>query len=179
VLFQRLLLAAIVSLSAFAVMAPAVPTQASGGHAAAKNYLAPDVALLGSGATALPDNGVQRAPMAMAQPAKPAQTSILDTFPFSSNCFSFSSFCNTSFVGGCFNFCRPMITGCFNFFSFGCRTMSPSFFPFFNSFDRFPFFNTFNRFPFFNSFNFNTGTTVNCIQIMRMPGGGTITIRVC
>jgi hypothetical protein len=80
------------------------------------------------------------------------QARTLNWFPFNS-CFSFFS-CRT------FSF-----SGCFNFFSFGCRTFNT---PFFN----FPFF------PFFNRFNFNFGSN-NCIQIMRMPGGSTITIRVC
>ena len=152
--FHRLFLAVIVSLSALAVTAPVAHMQPSRDPAAAKSHMTEDLAMPGAGGAVLFGNGT------------------VNTFPFSSNCFSSATFCNSSFFGGCFNFCRSSITGCFN--NFGCHSVSSSFFPFFNSFNSFPFF---NRFGF--DFNFNNGTTVNCIQIMRMPGGGTITIRVC
>jgi len=88
----------------------------------------------------------------MVRPAQTGQTRALNWFPFS-NCLSFV-------------FCRHMnFSACFNFFNFGCRTFASSFFPFSNRFN-------------FN-FNFSNSSMVNCIQFMRMPGGGTITIRVC
>jgi hypothetical protein len=57
---------------------------------------------------------------------------------------------------GFFSFCGGFNFGCF----WGCAR-SPFFFPFFNRFIG-------NNFP-----------NANCIQIMRMPNGGTITIKVC
>jgi hypothetical protein len=64
----------------------------------------------------------------------------------------------------------------FPFFSF------QRFFPFnnfsnFNRFNFFPFFHPFTSFfPFFHPF---FSRSANCFQIMTMPGGNTVTIRVC
>ncbi|HTE83560.1 MAG TPA: hypothetical protein VK821_02410 [Dehalococcoidia bacterium] len=160
---QRLLLASILSFVALAAMAPVAHVRASADLRAAAPNAASDLTLTQPGQGRAAQTSTD-----MVQPASAGQTRALDWFPFNS-CFSFSSFCNRSLFGGCFSFfggCRSMnFSACTSFFNFGCRTFNSSFFPFFNRLN-------------FN-FNFSNSTMANCIQIMRMPGGGTITIRVC
>ena len=93
-------------------------------------------------------------------PAKTAPAYRTDFFPFRS-CFTFFRFCSSF---NSFNFGFNRFSNCFGFFSFGCNSS--------NSFNRFPFF------PFFNHFN-SVFNNASCIRIMRMPGGGTVTVSVC
>jgi hypothetical protein len=139
---QRLLLVLILAIAALGALAPATRVHASSDPTAAAQLSSnqPSADLL--------------------RPVHTNAAGPSDFFPFN-GCFTFSTFCNTGFFGGCFfGFCRPIFSGCFNFFNFGCRTFSPFT-------------------PFFNRFNFLFGSSVSCIQIMQMPGGGTVTVRVC
>jgi hypothetical protein len=121
---KHLLLAALVSIVAFAVIGSNAQVRAS-------TLSSPTRPATGTMAT----NNVTT--------VSPSHSSTPDFFPFRS-CFTFVFAC-----GG---------------FNFGC---------FFNCF-RTPFF-----FPFFNRFVNNVFPNANCIQIMRMPNGGTVTIKVC